>query len=115
MALRPARRRLGGAAEATERRRELLEAQREIIAGYDNCGFSEDGALRSIRATVLSQIDAALARMEDGTYGMCGRCGKPIARARLAALPQASLCVNCKRQNEHEVGTAPAHAGGATV
>lgn len=115
MALRPGKRRLRGAAEATERRRELLEAQREIIIGYDNCGSSEDGVLRSIRATVLSQIDAALARMEDGTYGTCGRCGKPIAKARLAALPQASLCLNCKRQNEHEVGTASARAGGAVV
>src|SRR5215210_2594353 len=39
----------------------------------------------------LSQVDHALSRIEDGTYGQCERCGKQIAKARLEALPEATL------------------------
>lgn len=45
----------------------------------------------------LAQIDRALARLDDGTYGDCVRCGRPIAQARLVALPAAELCVDCAR------------------
>ena len=47
------------------------------------------------RATV-AEIDRALAKIEDGTYGVCERCGQPIPEARLEALPYAALCVACK-------------------
>jgi len=40
-------------------------------------------------------IDAALARIKEGNYGICTRCGAEIAEARLAALPYATTCVNC--------------------
>ena len=46
---------------------------------------------------VLSEIDAALARIEGGTYGVCLNCGKPIAEERLAAIPWATYCIDCKR------------------
>jgi DnaK suppressor protein len=46
---------------------------------------------------VLSEIDAALARIEAGTYGVCVNCGKPIAEERLAAIPWATYCIDCKR------------------
>ena len=42
---------------------------------------------------LMGKIDRALARMEDGTYGVCSRCGKPIEKARLNALPYADLCI----------------------
>ena len=42
---------------------------------------------------LLGKIDRALARMDDGTYGVCSRCGKPIEKARLKALPYADLCI----------------------
>ena len=42
---------------------------------------------------LLAKIEKALARMENGTYGICERCGKPIEKARLKALPYASLCI----------------------
>jgi DnaK suppressor protein len=42
---------------------------------------------------LLGKIDRALARMDDGTYGICTRCGKPIEKARLKALPYADLCI----------------------
>jgi RNA polymerase-binding protein DksA len=42
---------------------------------------------------LLGKIDRALARMRDGTYGICARCGKPIEKARLKALPYVDLCI----------------------
>jgi len=42
---------------------------------------------------LMGKIDRALARMEAGTYGICSRCGKPIEKARLKALPYADLCI----------------------
>jgi len=44
----------------------------------------------------LEQIDEALDRIREGTYGSCEVCGKAIARARLEAIPSAALCVKCK-------------------
>src|ERR671911_1055543 len=42
---------------------------------------------------LMGKIHRALARMDDGTYGICSRCGKPIEKARLKALPYADLCI----------------------
>ena len=49
---------------------------------------------------VLADIDAALKRIDEGTYGICTSCGKPIAVERLEALPWATLCIDCKRNRE---------------
>ena len=43
----------------------------------------------------LAEIDAAVARLEAGTYGVCERCGQPIAAGRLEARPTARLCIGC--------------------
>jgi len=43
----------------------------------------------------LAQIDAAMARLAEGGYGRCERCGQPIAAARLAARPVATTCMSC--------------------
>jgi len=48
----------------------------------------------------LQQVEAALQRLEDGTYGRCERCGQPINPERLEALPYATLCINCRRLQE---------------
>lgn len=48
----------------------------------------------------LRQIDGALARLADGSFGVCGSCGKKIPFQRLAALPYARLCIECQRQEE---------------
>jgi DnaK suppressor protein len=42
---------------------------------------------------LLGKIDRALNRMDEGTYGTCSRCGRPIEKARLKALPYADLCI----------------------
>lgn len=43
----------------------------------------------------LAQIDAALGRLDDGSYGICERCGRPIDPERLAVRPTARTCVSC--------------------
>lgn len=45
----------------------------------------------------VDDIDAALARIEDGTYGVCSKCGDDIGAARLEFRPMSLLCVDCKR------------------
>ena len=46
---------------------------------------------------LLEKIDKALSRMDEGTFGVCERCGKPIEKARIKALPYASLCIKDKQ------------------
>jgi DnaK suppressor protein len=49
---------------------------------------------------VLQEIEAALKRIEEGTYGICTNCGKQIPEERLEALPWATLCIECQRHLE---------------
>jgi RNA polymerase-binding protein DksA len=49
---------------------------------------------------VLAEIEAALKRIDEGTYGICTNCDKPIAVGRLEALPWATLCIDCRRDRE---------------
>ncbi len=45
---------------------------------------------------LLNEVEHALQKSEQGTYGLCDECGQPIDIARLEALPQVGLCLNCK-------------------
>jgi RNA polymerase-binding protein DksA len=60
-------------------------------------GREIDYTLGEHSQTVIKEIDAALARTEDGTYGTCTNCGKEISVGRLEAYPWASLCIDCAR------------------
>jgi DnaK suppressor protein len=72
----------------------------------DEDGFGEGDTLNVERDRLLlvasearakvAEIDAALERVEAGTYGVCEACGKPIPKARLEVVPEATLCVGCK-------------------
>ena len=53
-----------------------------------------------MEGSTVSQIDSALEKIEDGTYGACEECGSVIARARLEALPFAGRCIGCQRRLE---------------
>lgn len=55
-----------------------------------------DLALRDRSSQQLELVGAALARLENGSFGVCLRCGKPIAPARLEALPWAAHCIVCQ-------------------
>ena len=53
-----------------------------------------------LQGSLMERIDKALIKIDDGTYGLCERCGKPIEKARLKALPYASLCLKDKQAEE---------------
>ena len=59
-----------------------------------------DLTLKENAQAALGQIDRALHKLEDGTYGHCDKCGKPIGEGRLSIAPFATLCVDCKRLEE---------------
>jgi DnaK suppressor protein len=59
-----------------------------------------DLTLEENARAALIQIDRALEKLENGTYGRCDKCGKPIGEGRLEVAPVATLCVECKRLEE---------------
>ncbi len=61
-----------------------------------NVERERDLALSAQARAAVDEIDRALAKIDAGTYGVCERCGNPIPKARLKALPYAALCVACK-------------------
>ncbi|SRR5579875_1651455 len=77
----------------------------DALADYDRTQLSIESA-----QDVLRQINAALERIDNGTYGKCARCGKPIPPARLRALPYALYDVACAEIVEREQGGEAAGA-----
>jgi DnaK suppressor protein len=74
----------------------------EDFADAGSATFDRENALsisNNIR-DLIGQIDNAVRRIDEGSYGTCERCGNPIDAARLKALPHASLCMDCKRREE---------------
>lgn len=63
--------------------------------GTENYQREIASRLRSIETTTLREIDDALRRISQGTYGICEKCGDPIAKARLEVVPQARFCMKC--------------------
>jgi RNA polymerase-binding protein DksA len=102
--------------DAEHLRAEIHEAEEEIAGllrdGGDGAGndqadvgsttFERDHemSLANNARDMLSQIERALGRIEDGTYGVCESCGNPIGKGRLQAFPRATLCVSCKEREE---------------
>ncbi|MGH2693750.1 MAG: TraR/DksA family transcriptional regulator [Actinomycetota bacterium] len=77
-----------------------------VLVSVDE-GFADSAQATAGRSEILSLVDelrsmysevsAALARIEDGTFGKCERCGQEVPIERLEALPTARLCVSCKQ------------------
>jgi DnaK suppressor protein len=101
-----------------DRRREIhekLRSLREAIpaASHDVRDAEEqsvdefvqevDLALMQMKSETLKKIDAAILRLEQGSYGRCQECDQEIASARLRALPFAVLCRDCQEQAEDRV------------
>ena len=61
------------------------------------------GLASNDRETLL-RVNEALARIKDGNYGLCSNCEKPIAVARLKAIPYVELCVKCQEKLESKRG-----------
>jgi DnaK suppressor protein len=81
---------------------EAIQAPGQMTYGSQAAAASQvfeqqrDLALRDRAAQQLELVDAALARLADGSYGTCLRCGGPIALERLEALPWAAHCIACQ-------------------
>ena len=56
-------------------------------------------------SSALTEVEHALRKLDNGTYGLCDSCGKQISPDRLEALPQAGLCIDCKAKNEKGKGS----------
>ncbi|MGH3347662.1 MAG: TraR/DksA family transcriptional regulator [Nocardioides sp.] len=76
-------------------------------AGHDQADMGATSFERDHELTVvnnerekLAQIDRALARIADGSYGICESCGNPIGKMRVMAFPRATLCMTCKQREE---------------
>jgi RNA polymerase-binding protein DksA len=91
-----------------EENRGQLEDDREEIPSDNHPGDAAtstfdrelDATLEGSEERLLQAIDAALRRVEDGTYGICRTCGEPIDPERLEALPWTTQCIDCKRREE---------------
>jgi DnaK suppressor protein len=103
------RERLRHASRAVHHEGSLLEETGDLAIGSgDHIADSAtetylrelDEGLEENAGHVLSEIDAALARLDDGTYGRCAACGGPIGVERLEAVPYATLCIDDKRARE---------------
>ena len=71
-------------------------------ADHDTEGFDRYVAVEASCEQILEAIEAALARMDEGTYGNCADCGADISASRLDALPFALRCVGCEQKWEQE-------------
>ncbi len=105
--------------ERTDLQRQLVELEGQSFEGSQSeltgeVGLDEDFAdagtatfdrerdlsIRNNIRDLIDQINRAIARIDEGSYGTCERCGQPIDASRLKALPHASLCLDCKRREE---------------
>jgi DnaK suppressor protein len=61
--------------------------------------------LRGREKSLLSKLDLALKKIEEGTFGVCEICEEPIGKKRLEARPETTLCIKCKEDQEREERT----------
>lgn len=69
-------------------------------AGSRTLEREQELSLAAGSAEMLEQVDHALRRLDEGAYGICESCGKPIGKLRLQAFPRATMCLACKEQQE---------------
>lgn len=68
--------------------------------GSDRASSDVSLASRASASVEIQDIDGALERLRDGTFGQCEECDKAISKGRLEAIPYARLCLPCKQQEE---------------
>jgi DnaK suppressor protein len=66
-------------------------------------GREIDLSLQENARATLVQIDQALEKLENGSYGLCDKCRRPISDGRLDVAPYATLCIDCKRLDERNL------------
>jgi DnaK suppressor protein len=72
----------------------------EIDSASSESGLAFVGRLREREQRLLTKIESALARIDAGTFGVCADCGDAIGARRLEARPTATLCIDCKAEQE---------------
>ena len=103
-------------ADVLHLKKEIHDAEQEIVGllrdGGDGAGNDQadvgsttlerdhEMSLANNARDMLDQIERALAKIDDGTYGVCESCGNAIGKGRLQAFPRATLCVSCKEREE---------------
>jgi RNA polymerase-binding protein DksA len=103
-------------ADVVHLKKEIHDAQQEIVGllrdGGDGAGNDQadvgsttlerdhEMSLANNARDMVDQIERALHRIENGTYGICESCGNAIGKGRLQAFPRATLCVSCKEREE---------------
>jgi len=72
------------------------------IADYGTDEFEKDleVGLSNSESKILEEINIALKKIQEGKYGICERCKKPISKERLKALPYARFCIKCQTERE---------------
>ncbi|MDN3512953.1 MAG: TraR/DksA family transcriptional regulator [Candidatus Brocadia sp.] len=78
----------------TDKVTDIVEIASSSLHGELEIAVAEEGARE------LKQIEDALARIRAGHYGVCEQCGQMIKKARLKAIPFATLCISCKEEEE---------------
>jgi len=109
--------------QSLSERREKLEKELAEVRGdnaKDEAGFPDYGddedensaeveafttnlSLESTLEKALRDVESALARVEDGTYGICKYCKQPIDERRLLARPSSSACIKCKEEMKNRL------------
>jgi DnaK suppressor protein len=106
--------------------RQVLAGELSDLAGHIRGDLSGDAAdvafdsgsdeissqLAELEARELAQVERALARLKQGTYGLCEVCSRRIPVARLNALPYSTSCIDCQREFEHSPGWLGGRRGG---
>jgi RNA polymerase-binding protein DksA len=86
-----------GAAKTSDAREGSLFGKKEEEA-TETTEFERVLALEKRLKSLLKEVEHALVKFEQGTYGLCDVCSQPIPAERLEALPQANICLRCKAQ-----------------
>lgn len=84
---------------------ERKKVEPTLIANPDRADMAYEYEYRGRQKSVLDRLEGqlvdvseALERIENGTYGVCANCGKPIQAERIEALPSAEFCIECQRK-----------------
>ncbi len=96
------RARLRGEVEETIASPDPMTYGSQAAAASQVFAQQRDLALRDRATQQLKLVDAALERLDDGTFGACESCGRPIAPERLEALPWAAQCIDCARSGSRK-------------
>jgi RNA polymerase-binding protein DksA len=78
----------------------LLPRRAEADMGATSFERDQELTVVANEREMLAQIERALERIDDGTYGVCESCGNPIGKMRVMAFPRATLCMTCKQREE---------------